>query len=190
MKSLYIMILISLCLVVISCKTINNRPYHERPSVEEYLSYQSELQKLSDRELNQEHDKIATRHASQPGPETRLYLALILAQSDHEESNLQSAKSHLREILDSEDSLPDNIAAFTRLKLMHINSLLRQQKLVNNQQEKITNLKKELSKSREQLDNSDSKIKELQHRLEEANDKIRALTNIEKDLTGSTQTSP
>lgn len=182
MKPFRLLLVISICLAAAGCKTLPNQTYGS-PSVEQYLGYLDKLNEMDSKELHQAYKKANSRYSSMPGPETRLHLALVLAQPDHEESNLYAAKSHLLAILNTRTQLPPSLVQFTRIELEYVTALLKQQELAQERELKLENMKRELGDTEKEIEKLKAEKEELHEKLKEANAKLRALTDIEEDLS-------
>lgn len=185
----YLLIVICISLVLSGCKTLNSYSRHT-PQVGEYIAYLNELQNMDSRQLEKAHDEATTRYSADPEPETRLYLALVLAQTDYEQSDLQSARSHLLAVIHSNAALPEKLIQFARIELEYVNQVLQLKQLVQAYTRDTTDLQQELARQEEKLARLESEKHELQQKLKEANAKLRALADIEEDLSETTEANP
>ena len=118
-----------------------------------------------------------------PGPNTQLRLALVLATPGHAESNPERAQSMLREVLTQTLLLtPAEIALAT----IHLNSVERMI-VANAEARRLRTSSSRAARTEEQavgqrLAVVEAENRQLRRELEEAEDKLEAITTIERSI--------
>ena len=118
-----------------------------------------------------------------PGPNTQLRLALVLATAGHAESNPEQAQSMLREVLTQTLLLtPAEIALAT----IHLNSVERMI-VANAEARRLRTSSSRAARTEEQaigqrLATVEAENRQLRRELEEAEDKLEAITTIERSI--------
>ena len=118
-----------------------------------------------------------------PGPNTQLRLALVLATPGHAESNPERAQSMLREVLTQTLLLtPAEIALAT----IHLNSVERMI-VANGEARRLRTSSSRAARTEEQavgqrLATVEAENRQLRRELEEAEDKLEAITTIERSI--------
>ena len=118
-----------------------------------------------------------------PGPNTQLRLALVLATPGHAESNPERAQSMLREVLTQTLLLtPAEIALAT----IHLNNVERMI-VANAEARRLRTSSSRAARTEEQaigqrLATVEAENRQLRRELEEAEDKLEAITTIERSI--------
>ncbi len=186
MKALQIIVLISASLALTGCNTLLYSDQNSRYSVEQYLTYKKTLNSLNSDELSKAHAQAATAYTSRPEADTRLYLALTLAQPDYSKTDLAAARDHLIAIVDNHQ-LADTTRLFAKVELEHVNRLIQHKQLHQQQATIIDELEDKVSTSERDNEKLTDKTKALQKELAEVKAKLRALADIEEDLSNKTE---
>jgi hypothetical protein len=118
-----------------------------------------------------------------PGPNTELRYALVLATPGHPESNPEKAQSMLREVLAQPQLLtPAEISLAT----IHLNNVERFI-VVNAEARRLRDSSSRATRTEEQaisqrLANVEAENRQLRRELEDAEDKLDAITSIERSI--------
>jgi hypothetical protein len=118
-----------------------------------------------------------------PGPNTQLRLALVLATPGHSESNPEKAQSMLREVLTQTLLLtPAEIALAT----IHLNNVERMI-VANAETRRLRTSSSRAARTEEaaigqRLATVEAENRQLRRELEEAEDKLEAITTIERSI--------
>lgn len=181
-KTLQITLFISACIAALTgCNTLYTGQYSVY-SLEQYLSYKETLNNLNSSELSKAHAQAETAYRYKPEADTRLYLALTLAQLDHPETDLKAANEHLVSIVDDKQ-LPDTTRLFAKVELEHIKRLMQQKQLQRRQAIIIDKFRYKLSTSERHEEELMAEKNALKKELAEVKAKLRALADIEEDLS-------
>ena len=118
-----------------------------------------------------------------PGPNTQLRLALVLATPGHPESNPEKAQRLLREILAQEQLLTP---AEVSLATIHLNNIERFI-VANAEARRLRATNSQAARTEEQAVNQrlsrvEAENRQLRRDLEEAEDKLEAITSIERSI--------
>lgn len=186
MKIYYRVIILLTCLMSSSCKTLLTQPVN-MPPVEQYLAYMETLSKLNSHELSKAHYQAEQAYQADRNIDKQLYLALTEARTGYKQTDLDSARAHFMAIINSDALLPDPIKHLVKVELQHAIVLIQLKKSVSERTAEMNKLKSRINRLEKQLDSLSENNQNLQEALEEANDKLRALTDIEQDLSQTTK---
>lgn len=149
-------------------------------------SYLQELQDLAAGDPARQAEIFADAESGAlltPGPNTELRLALVLATPGHPESNPEKAESMLREVLAQTALLtPAEIALAT----IHLNSVERYI-VANTEARRLRQTSSRAARTEEQaisqrLATVEAENRRLRGELEAAEDKLEAITSIERSI--------
>lgn len=118
-----------------------------------------------------------------PGPSTELRLALILATPGHTESDPERAQSMLREVLSQDQLLTPAEGSLATIHLNNVERLI----VANNEARRLRESSTRAARTEEQalsqrLSNVEAENRRLQSELEEAEQKLEAITSIERSI--------
>lgn len=189
-------------MLISGCETFQIRP-HAIVSIEDYIAYMDRLNEMDAKGLTEEHDKVSAAYAEDPGPGQQLYLALVLAQTDYPESDIESAYQHLS-VLKNNEVFQPAVKQLVRINLARLEQQQAYLQIIEARERKIRELRSELDKIesrlntqadtkqylREELSEMESRVHELtdiernlRRELDEVKDKLQALTDIEQELS-------
>ncbi len=179
----YIVILFG-CINLTACKALVKDSSSIQP-VEKYIDYNEKLNNASNKELAREYSHVLSIYSRNHEVDKRIYLALILSKPDHPRTDLEEARSHFLAILNDKNSPTDSVNKFIENELHHVIALIQEKNLYQEQLNKMERLEKEMSDLDEKNQTLVKQKNELEQQLEEAKEKLRALTDIEQDLSQS-----
>ena len=118
-----------------------------------------------------------------PGLSTELRLALVLATPGHTESDPERAQSMLREVLSQVQLLTPAEGSLATIHLNNVERLI----VANNEARRLRESSSHAARTEEQalsqrLSNVEAENRRLQSELEEAEQKLEAITSIERSI--------
>lgn len=153
------------------------------PPAEEYLD---ELYRLAAGDPAVQAEIYADAHSQAtltPGPQTTLRYALVLATPGHAESNPEQAQSLLRDVLSRRELMTQGEIA---LATIHLGSVEQQIVLANEarrlRESSSRAARTEEAATNQRLANVEAENRQLRRELEEAEDKLEAITTIERSI--------
>lgn len=122
-------------------------------------------------------------HTLTPGPSTDLRFALVLATSGHPESDPERAQSMLRELLIQTELLTPAEIALAQIHLSAVEQII----VVESEARRLRSQTSQQARSQQQATNSrlanvEAENRRLRRELEEAENKLEAITTIERDI--------
>ena len=118
-----------------------------------------------------------------PGPNTELRLALVLATPGHTESDPERAQSMLREVLTQDQLLTPAEISLAKIHLNNVERLI----VANNEARRLRESGSRAARTEEQalsqrLNSVEAENRRLRSELEEAEEKLEAITTIERSI--------
>lgn len=153
------------------------------PPAEEYLD---ELYRLAAGDPAVQAEIYADAHSQAtltPGPQTTLRYALVLATPGHAESNPEQAQSLLRDVLSRRELMTQGEIALATIHLGNV----EQQIVLANEARRLRESSSRAARTEEaatnqRLANVEAENRQLRRELEEAEDKLEAITTIERSI--------
>ena len=123
-----------------------------------------------------------------PGPSTNLRYALVLATPGHSESNAEAAQSLLRELLTQAPLMTQAEVSLATLHLKYVEQLI----VANSEVRRLRAATSRAAQTQEaaasaRLTSVETENRRLRRELEEAEDKLEAITSIERSIRAQDQ---
>ena len=123
-----------------------------------------------------------------PGPSTNLRYALVLATPGHPESNAEAAQSLLRELLTQAPLMTQAEISLATIHLKYVEQLI----VANSEVRRLRAATSRATQSQEaaasaRLTTAETENRRLRQELEEAEDKLEAITSIERSIRAQDQ---
>lgn len=153
------------------------------PGIDYYLS---DMEKLASGDLAAQAEIFADSQSGAqltPGPQTNLRFALVLATPGHSESHAARAASMLREVLAAPQLLTDGEIALATIALKTAEELAAAQSEVQRTRASLARAAQSReSATNQRLASLDAENRRLRQELREAEEKLEAITSIERSI--------
>jgi len=153
------------------------------PEVDVYLNELAELASGDPAAQAEIYADAASAARLTPGASTNLRLGLVLATPGHPESDPEAAQSLLREVLAQTPLLTTGEISLATIYLNNVETQI----VVNNEARRLRDANSRAARTEEQaisqrLATVESENRELRQQLQQAQDKLDAITSIERSI--------
>ena len=153
------------------------------PSADEYLRELNELAAGSPEKQADIFADASSAATLTPGPNTSLRLGLVLAMPGHAESDPARAQSLLRGVLDQPELMTSAEIALATIALNNVDSTIVTSSQATRLQESTSRTaRNEEQAISQRLATAEAENKRLRAELEEAEQKLNAITSIERSI--------
>ncbi len=143
--------------------------------VDEYVVLKHKLIEADVEEIRRISKQVEEQNDNNPGPDSRIRVALLLCSPQRSEEELIRARQILGDVLSFSSALSPSVEDFIEINRREIDQRLSAIKTIRENAELVESLEDERTRLR-------SEIESLQQSLAETNKKIKALKKIEESI--------